>query len=358
MKKPVPPGQNALLHGRNAPDSGDNTNGQIVSTYGSLVVLENSIVWANIAGQTQIVNTNYGSILARYCNIRGGYNGAGNINTNPMFEYNSFGRLSSYSKCIDQGSSNSLPGFRLVTRYDMDGEARLRKLANGMSEFDIGADEYVYRLAFPTVVDTNTGGIYSEVDEASGVSFLGTNFLGAPLIAVVDDEDRTNFHIYKLNSDADGILASYNILITNSSYSGDRSEVHDLEGITFDNTSNILYLITSQTKCNRYRDVDNHENDPVTDPPSNDYDRRRNMVIRINLDSTLTNVTSISHFDTENVLVPDSVGYDANNGLIAFVRQRLGTNEVLGEKRLTNKVLIAWNWTVKHSCRGVEIKRI
>ncbi len=312
--------------------------GQIYSTGGATVSLNNSIVWA--AG----ISTNFGAdivtsggtVTARYCNVRDGYAGEGNIDSNPLFEAGSTYRLTSASPCIDQGVSDGLPGFGLFTRYDMDGEQRLDHFgfADAASTTDIGADEFVYRLQFPT----GTG--VSVVDEASGVSFLGTNSIG-PVVAVVNDEARTGFHTFQLNSNATAVVNAY----SNNVVLGSVGEVNDLEGVTFDKSTSQLYLITSQTKRNRYRDVDNIDSDPVSDPPSNDYDQRRTKLIRVTATANLTNITLFGRVAcaAESNGLPTSVGYDATNGLASFIRQSLMTNVMLDDRSITNRVLIARN---------------
>lgn len=317
-----------------------NNGGQVFATGGATITLNNSIVWGVRTDLGAEIAASGGSAGATYCDVRGGYTGDGNISSDPLFESNGSARLTINSPCLDRGVTNSVPGFALFTRYDMDGEARLDYDGTGgqPTTTDIGADEYVYRLQFP--LDANN---YSVVDEASGVSYLGTNATG-PLIAVVDDESRTDFRVFQLNSNASQVALTITNDIRNLSYTnaGDR-EIHDLEGLTFDPATRQLYPITSQTKRNRYRDVDNIDTDPVNDPPSNDYDRRRSLLARLTLDATLTNVTARTFFESESNGVPASVGYDAYNGLAALVRQRLTNNAALGDKTVTNKVLIARN---------------
>ena len=133
--------------------------------------------------------------------------------------------------------------------------------------------------------------------------------------------------------------------ITNSAYipKDKENEVNDLEGLTFDSATRQLYIVTSQTKRNRYRDVDNIDTDPVIDPPSNDYDRRRNVLLRLQLDTSLTNVTGRTYWESESNAIPGAANYDATNGMVAFIRQRLATNAALGELPVTNRVLIARN---------------
>ena len=103
------------------------------------------------------------------------------------------GRLTRTSPCVDAGDERAFTGFRFLARADFDGEGKTEAFGiTGSSPVDIGADEYVSRLAFPTRQRFNdTGpsiGTFSEVDEASGVAFLGTLPNGNAKIAVVNDE--------------------------------------------------------------------------------------------------------------------------------------------------------------------------
>ena len=336
-------GSNSLVrlsHGLIVDNERLSGRGQVYATAGATIAMHNSIVWS-VGGYTNMgpdILTSGGTVTATYCDLRTNTAGAGNISLHPLFESTGFGgtyRLTNNSPCIDQGVAESFPGFSLFTRFDFDGEQRLdhRSFANTYSTADIGPDEYVYRLQFPL------NGGFSEVDEASGVSFLGTNSTG-PVIAIVDDEDRASFHSYQLNSNATAIVSS----TANSVLEAGTDEVADLEGVTFDPATRQLYLVTSQTKRNRYRDVDNIATDPVVDPPSNDYDRRRTKTIQVQVNSNLTSIAATKYFYTsESNGLPTSVGYDATNGLAAYIRQALLTNNALGDRTITNRVLIARN---------------
>lgn len=334
-----------------------NFTGQVYAAGGATITLHNTIIWATATNFGAELVANGGTIVANYSDVRGGYSGQGNFDADPLFETNGTARLRVNSPCIDQGAPGGAAGFALLARFDMDGEARLDHMgfAITFSIVDIGADEFVYRLQFPTVpgplwtLGTNglysaQTNLYSEVDEASGVVFLGTNSTGT-LIAVVDDEDRTNFHIYQLSADASAVTQSIPVSIVNTAYSGSDSEIADLEGMTFDAATRTLYLTTSQSKRNRYRNVDSSPPivDPVIDPPANDYDRRRCVVILVQLDTTLTNVTSRTFFEPEAVGVPYNTSYEPTNGLAAHLRRQLTNNPALRETNRGNRVMIAWN---------------
>jgi len=97
---------------------------------GSVVsILKNCILWND--GQEEILVDGDEPTLA-YCNVRGGWQGNGNIDLDPLLTPDA--HLQSGSPCINVGTSSDAPGF------DRDGEPRPFP-AGG--EFDIGADEFV-----------------------------------------------------------------------------------------------------------------------------------------------------------------------------------------------------------------------
>ena len=84
-----------------------------------------------------------GDLSVSYSDFRGGWTGPGNIDADPMFRDVEAGdyRLSSYSPCIDTGTSVDL-------HVDLNGNPRpLEKLGVGRDDlcgtYDMGAYEYV-----------------------------------------------------------------------------------------------------------------------------------------------------------------------------------------------------------------------
>jgi len=67
--------------------------------------IRNNIVWGNtVPGNIQISG---GSFTVRYCNVQGGYTGAGNINSDPMFADSNY-ILQPNSPCVDKGDSSAI----------------------------------------------------------------------------------------------------------------------------------------------------------------------------------------------------------------------------------------------------------
>ena len=78
-------------------------NPGIFGNGGVVALIRNNIVWGNTSpNNVQIANGNF---TVRYCNVQGGYNGAGNINEQPDFDTTNY-YLRSTSPCIDKGDSS------------------------------------------------------------------------------------------------------------------------------------------------------------------------------------------------------------------------------------------------------------
>jgi len=112
-----------------------------ISCAGS-VFLENSIVWGNTAYQNPEINSTFGACIAEYSNIKGGWPGTGNIDSDPLFvePTSSVGdcHLTYNSPCIDTGNN-------ALIYPDFDGDFEFDpRTANGT--VDMGADEFYYHL--------------------------------------------------------------------------------------------------------------------------------------------------------------------------------------------------------------------
>jgi hypothetical protein len=124
--------------------------------------LTNCILWANAATLGPEI---YGSGLVSYSDVKGGYEGEGNINADPCF-VDTDGRLSSGSPCIDVGDNNSVPADTL----DLDGDGD----ANEPIPFDLNC--------FPRFIDDlctndtgNTGTLGLPVVDMGAYEFLAAD---------------------------------------------------------------------------------------------------------------------------------------------------------------------------------------
>jgi hypothetical protein len=95
----------------------------------STLRIANSIVWDNLGNQF------FGPCIARYCNITGGLEGAGNFDADPLFVDLASGdfHLLAGSPCIDAGNNAKVPADLLT---DFDGLPRFR---NDLGTVDTGA---------------------------------------------------------------------------------------------------------------------------------------------------------------------------------------------------------------------------
>lgn len=78
------------------------TGGGIYLTGSSAVYLMNSILWGNQAPTYAGIHIESGTVKAAYCTIQGGWSGAGNLNSDPLFVAGS-AQLSDASPCIGGG---------------------------------------------------------------------------------------------------------------------------------------------------------------------------------------------------------------------------------------------------------------
>jgi hypothetical protein len=67
-------------------------------------ILRNNIVWGNTSPNGSQLS---GSLIVSYCDVQGGFPGAGNIDTSPMFADSNY-YLSTGSLCIDKGDSSTI----------------------------------------------------------------------------------------------------------------------------------------------------------------------------------------------------------------------------------------------------------
>jgi len=87
------------------------TNSPILAGDGTWAVT-NSVVWGNsVPGDMNMVDLGFGIFSVTYSDIEGGYDGAGNLDLDPMFVDSAGGdyRLGVGSPCIDKGTSAGAP---------------------------------------------------------------------------------------------------------------------------------------------------------------------------------------------------------------------------------------------------------
>jgi len=93
----------SLINNTVAGNSAVSGNPGIYGNGGVVAVIRNNIIWGNTSpNNVQIASGNF---TVRYCNVQGGYNGAGNINVPPDFDTTNY-YLKSTSACIDKGDSS------------------------------------------------------------------------------------------------------------------------------------------------------------------------------------------------------------------------------------------------------------
>lgn len=366
---------------------------QVSGSTASLTLVSSIVTSSGTSNRTggQIQLTSSGTATVTWSSIRAGYTGEGNITsqnpadtTAPYFDTDSVSggqrRLLRASEAVDRGNPVGIPGFSYLTRLDSDGEFRRRayglELQTGrQGSADMGADEYVSRLKFPTIARTERGQtkVYSSVDEASDVAFIGQKSGGDARIAIINDEtiednssvqhnDVTFFDVSA--STGELVSTSYSTaaraLNRNGSFGG--NEVKDPEAIAYDSKNGKLYITTSMTKVNHYRDCEPQTYDPLIDPPSNDYDPRRCVMVTVPLDTMTLNPTGSNIYTDANdgswttgsqsdradmdafangASTTSPVGYDSTKGLIATLKAQLEANTALGASVKNNGVLIA-----------------
>lgn len=358
---------------------------QVIGSGASLALVSSIVTNTGASSRTggQIRVTSGGAATVTYSSIRTGFTGTGNLIAGnpadpvaPYFDTDAVTggqrRLLRGCECVDRGNPVGIPGFSYLTRLDSDGEARRRgyAIAARVSGADMGADEFVSRLKFPPINRRERGQTktYSSVDEASDVAFLGQLGSGNAKIAIINDEtiedtlgtkynDLTFWEVSATTGDL--VAGTYNAAARTISQPG--AETKDPEGLAYDSTTSKLYVTTSQTRVNHYRDCEPTIYDPLVDPPSNDYDPRRAVMVSIPVDASLSPTGTNTYFDSDdgpwNTGVPAArrdmaafaagtsavspVGLDSPSGLVATLRNQLSSNTALQASVKNTGVLIA-----------------
>jgi hypothetical protein len=107
---------------------------------------QSCIIWGN---QDDIVlegtEPGWNTLVAKYCNIGGGWEGNENIDADPLFldpEAGNF-RLRRDSPCIDTGSGEHYYASQLHMAYDLDGK---RRFVYGGKDFEVDMGAYEYHI--------------------------------------------------------------------------------------------------------------------------------------------------------------------------------------------------------------------
>ena len=110
------------------------TGGGMACAWGSTPALENCILWSDLPSEIHVY---MGTPTLTYCDVQGGWSGAGNTNVDPVFVAPLHGdyRLSPGSPCIDSGNNDAVPAdlFNIdddgdtaePTPFDLAGHVRL-----------------------------------------------------------------------------------------------------------------------------------------------------------------------------------------------------------------------------------------
>ncbi|MDB6173843.1 MAG: chromosome condensation regulator [Chthoniobacteraceae bacterium] len=370
---------------------GNTAAGQVqASGAAARLTLVNAIVYSVADRAGSQITTDSGAVVSvTYSSIRGGFSGLTNLNStdasNPQFDTASITggqrRLLASSPCIDRGNPAGILGISYLTRLDADAETRVKcyGVLRRVSAADIGADEYVSRLKFPTLNRKERGQIktYSRVDEASDIAYLGTLPNGNAKIAIINDEtilDSSNASHNEVTfcevSATTGEFVSYSLWPINRNGSFGGFEIKDPETVAYDPVAHKLYVTTSMTRVDKFRDAETSVFDPLIDPPSSDYDPRRCVIVTISLDNNLnavatsytdaldgewnaTPTASTDRRDMTNFALPANlnpvspVGHDPANGLAATLRNELQANLALGSSVKSAGVLVAINTVPK-----------
>lgn len=119
-----------------------NYNAALINDTSSNSIITNCILWNNTSPDGLQIS-DYNSVpVVTYCDIEGGYAGAGNINLPPLFTDDVHGDLSlqTGSPCIDAGNNAAVP-VQLTT--DLAGETRfIDGNCDANPDVDMGAYEY------------------------------------------------------------------------------------------------------------------------------------------------------------------------------------------------------------------------
>ena len=180
------------------------------------VIARNNIVWGNTSGNTTTQISGNG-IAVTYCDIEGGFPGAGNINIQPDFDSTNY-YLKNNSPCIDKGDSSLIyndpadpgnPGNALwpakgTLRNDMGayGGPGSKEIVNsvvGISHQELlTPDRFYLGQNFPNPFNPSTVINYS-INKNSIVTLKIYNSLGKEIAELVNGKQNAGVYSVKFN---------------------------------------------------------------------------------------------------------------------------------------------------------------
>ncbi len=138
------------LAGATFHDNRASSDGGAINNYNSNLTLVNCVLWGDGAPNGSEI---YGSSAAiTFCDVQGGWEGTGNIDTDPLFVDAAHGdlRLQAYSPAIDAGDNAGVPAG--ITT-DLDGASRFKDMPN-IPDTGSGTPPIVDMGAYEVQVDT------------------------------------------------------------------------------------------------------------------------------------------------------------------------------------------------------------
>ncbi len=194
----------------------------------------NCIFWENCADSLQEISVESGSPVLSFCDIRGGFAGAGNIDSNPAFADSAAGdfRLtwahfpvedSTKSPCIDTGDPSSPPDSD-GTRADMGALPFDRRLL-GLDDDRDNSSHSALRTNYPNPFNTRTTirfslpeaehivlNIYDILGRRIGTPFSGALPAGRHNLIWDAGESPSGIYFYRLTAEGRAISGKMTLL--------------------------------------------------------------------------------------------------------------------------------------------------
>jgi hypothetical protein len=206
-------GVNAQLVNNTFSDNtiGGSTSGAVlVSQSSASVAVTNSIFWNDTTystthpGSTYLQNTGSGSLAVTYSDVKGGFTGTGNVNSDPLFirnpnlaagDYGNLELSSSSTACINHGNNAAVPSGIIG---DLTDNPRFAG-----SSVDMGAYEFestavptvtAFSIGYSDVAHTHVNSLTITFNQAVAIGAFTLNVLGgAPLPFTLSSSGNTTF---------------------------------------------------------------------------------------------------------------------------------------------------------------------